>query len=198
MTRTQSNSETSASQTTKDRIIAAALDIAHTKGARHLTIDAVTVQSGLSKGGVLYHFPSKKALLAGLVSHMILTVNMRLDTHYKRFSAGPNPTLHAMAALLLDIFEDRISLPVALLAAGAEDPELLAPACTAIGKKWAAVQAETADVPRALVIWSAIEGAHYMDLLGVSPGGRPLLRQCLTQLNLMIKDLPPKEQKTDV
>ncbi|KPU84514.1 hypothetical protein JI58_03230 [Marinosulfonomonas sp. PRT-SC04] len=186
-----------ATKTTKDRIIEAAMGIARTKGARHLTIDAVTVQSGLSKGGVLYHFPSKKALLKGLVAYMIVTMGGYIDAHYQRFQSGPNPTLHALAALLGDLLDGRLGVPVALLAAGAEDPDLLEPAREEICKIWQKIESETADVPRALVIWSAIEGVHYMDLLGMAPAeGRTLLRKCLTQLELMIEDLPPKECKT--
>lgn len=188
--------QATAAKTTKERIVEAAMHIARTKGAGHLTIDAVTVQSGLSKGGVLYHFPSKKALLEGLVAYMVSTVGAHLDAHYQRCQDGPNPTLHALAGLLGDILEDRLSVPVALLAAGAEDPELLEPARVKFNKTWWNIESETADVPRALVIWSAIEGVHYMDLLGMAPEGRPLLRKCLAQLEIMIEELPPKECKT--
>lgn len=180
-------------QTTKECIIEAAMGIARIKGARHLTIDAVTVKANLSKGGVLYHFPSKNALLIGLIAHMISTVRGRLDAHYKYFKNESNPTLQAVAALLEDILEDRLSVPIALLAAGAENPELLEPARTEINNIWQSIKSETAEVPRALVIWSALEGLHYMDLLGITPEGRSLSRQCLNQLKIMIKDLPEKD-----
>jgi AcrR family transcriptional regulator len=36
-----------------------------TKGVNALTIDAVARTAKLSKGGVLYHFPSKESLIAG-------------------------------------------------------------------------------------------------------------------------------------
>lgn len=179
--------------TTKECIIKAAMSIARIKGARHLTIDAVTIKAKLSKGGVLYHFPSKNALLIGLVAHMISTMRGRLDAHRKHFESGPNPTLHALTAILEDILEDRLSVPIALLAAGAEDPELLEPARTEINNIWQSIKSETTDVPHALVIWSALEGLHYMDLLGIAPEGRALSRQCLNQLKIMIKDLPEKE-----
>lgn len=173
----------------------AAMGIAREKGARHLTIDAVTIEAGLSKGGILYHFPSKNALLEGLIGHMVSTMNNRLNTYYEKFQYGPNPTLRALVMVLEDVLEDRLSVPVALLAAGAEDPDLLKPARTEISRIWQEIQSETTDVPRALVIWSAMEGVHYMDLLGMTPEGRPLLRKCLAQLKIMIEDLPPKERK---
>lgn len=32
-------------------------------GASHLTLDAVAKEAGVSKGGLLYHFPTKEALI---------------------------------------------------------------------------------------------------------------------------------------
>ena len=36
-----------------------------TEGPSSATLDAVAEQAGVSKGGLIYHFPSKAALLAG-------------------------------------------------------------------------------------------------------------------------------------
>ena len=44
-------------------ILEAAAGIVEASGAAHLTIDAVAAAASVSKGGVLYHFPSKQALL---------------------------------------------------------------------------------------------------------------------------------------
>ena len=40
-------------------MIQAAYRVVELRGATSLTIDAVAAESGLSKGGVLYHFPNK-------------------------------------------------------------------------------------------------------------------------------------------
>src|SRR3546814_14786799 len=53
----------------------AMLDAAETvvvkHGAVRLTLDAVAKQAKASKGGVMYHFPSKEALLQALVTRAI-------------------------------------------------------------------------------------------------------------------------------
>jgi len=36
-----------------------------------LTLDAVAREAGLSKGGLLYHFPSKNALIAGMTATLL-------------------------------------------------------------------------------------------------------------------------------
>jgi len=178
---------------TKDRIIAAAMSITSCKGARHLTIDAVTSETGLSKGGVLYHFPSKTALLEGLVSHTIRQVRLRLDHHLATLANTSNPTLRATVMLLTDVLEGTLSLPVALLAASAENPDLLLPVREEFRLIWARIQSETGDVASAFVIWSALEGLHYMNMFDLAPEGKTQLQQCLTQLTAMITKLSTNE-----
>jgi len=48
-------------------ILEAAAAVLLKGGVRGLTIDAVAVEAGLSKGGVLHHYASKDALVAALV-----------------------------------------------------------------------------------------------------------------------------------
>ncbi|MCK0093658.1 TetR/AcrR family transcriptional regulator [Rhodococcus sp. HNM0563] len=40
------------------------------QGERAATLDAVAAAAGVSKGGLLYHFPSKDALVEGLADHV--------------------------------------------------------------------------------------------------------------------------------
>jgi AcrR family transcriptional regulator len=56
---------------TQNKILDAAEAIALRDGVAHLTLDAVGVEAGLSKGGVLYNFATKDALVRGMVARMI-------------------------------------------------------------------------------------------------------------------------------
>jgi AcrR family transcriptional regulator len=55
----------------RDRVLDAATKVALRDGPGGVTVDAVVAESGLSRGGVLYHFPSKDALLQALVDQDI-------------------------------------------------------------------------------------------------------------------------------
>ncbi|MBZ5582555.1 MAG: TetR/AcrR family transcriptional regulator [Acidobacteriia bacterium] len=59
------------SENTKNKILNAAESIALRDGAARLTLDAVALEAGLSKGGVLYNYPSKDALVRGMVGRLI-------------------------------------------------------------------------------------------------------------------------------
>ncbi len=52
---------------TRQRILDAALEVIAEKGVGALTIDAVVQQSGITKGGLQYHFASKEALAFGVL-----------------------------------------------------------------------------------------------------------------------------------
>ncbi|OIV38986.1 TetR family transcriptional regulator [Mangrovactinospora gilvigrisea] len=54
----------------RERILHALQRIIVDKGPSAVTLEAVAAQAGVSKGGLLYHFPSKEALLDGLVQRL--------------------------------------------------------------------------------------------------------------------------------
>ena len=52
---------------TKENLLLAATKLIVHHGAAHLTLDAVASESGVSKGGLLHHFPTKDTLLRELL-----------------------------------------------------------------------------------------------------------------------------------
>ncbi|HSP52491.1 MAG TPA: TetR/AcrR family transcriptional regulator, partial [Cryobacterium sp.] len=55
---------------TRDRILDAFAHLLIDQGERAATLDAVAAAAGLSKGGLLYHFGSKDALVEGLLARL--------------------------------------------------------------------------------------------------------------------------------
>jgi len=54
----------------KDKILDAARIIVEESGTSALTYKALQLKTGMSKGGVLYHFPSREALVREVNSHL--------------------------------------------------------------------------------------------------------------------------------
>ena len=52
----------------RENLLVAAETVIIEKGFAHLTLEAVAAQANLSKGGLLYHFPTKDALIEALVT----------------------------------------------------------------------------------------------------------------------------------
>jgi len=77
-------------------ILDAAQRAALREGSAHLTIDAVARESGLSKGGVLYHFPAKEALLEAMVERLVAVLKQIVEERRRVHQRRRCPTLHAL------------------------------------------------------------------------------------------------------
>ena len=63
---------------TRETVLKAAAQIILRLGGSAFTLEAVAQQAGITKGGVLHHFPSKEALIDGLIDQAIEAFNGRL------------------------------------------------------------------------------------------------------------------------
>ena len=52
---------------TRERLLDAAAAVVRRDGAQALTLEAVAAEAGVSKGGLLYHFNSKRELLEAML-----------------------------------------------------------------------------------------------------------------------------------
>ena len=112
-------------QDTRARILGAAEDLSCEVGPAHLSIEAVAARAGVSKGGLLYHFPTKQALLRALVSEHVDGLRRAMAA---RGCCGELPLAQARA--YLGVMRDKLDAAGArpgLFAAIAEDPEFIAP-----------------------------------------------------------------------
>lgn len=108
-------------------ILDAAEAIAREKGPGQMSLDAVAATAGLSKGGLLYHFPSKAKLLEALVE---VHIERAQAAYAKGVEAGTSDQ-NAMALAYLDHFRtqmaERPEPAAGVLAAIAEHPNFLDP-----------------------------------------------------------------------
>ena len=83
-------------QDARTRILDAAEAIVRGNGVSGLTLDAAARQAGVSKGGLLYHFSSKEALLVGLLNRLASFVAEDFETHLASQPAGPGRVARTM------------------------------------------------------------------------------------------------------
>ena len=145
-------------------ILDAAASVVEDQGAGHLTIDAVAANAGISKGGVLYHFPNKQTLLRGMLDQVIANQQQRIE-HNSRTRGGA----HAHVLSVLDpLPKSEWTSALAILAAAAEDPDLLDSARGFMRS----VLDELSGGPHfadALMVILAAEGLRIMDTLNIMP-----------------------------
>jgi AcrR family transcriptional regulator len=63
----------------RNRILQAAERVVTEVGAARLTLDLVAQEADVSKGGLLYHFPSKEALLGALAQRYVDSMHHCID-----------------------------------------------------------------------------------------------------------------------
>jgi len=168
------------------RILEAARAIAAREGAGKVTIKAVATEAGLSKGGVLYNFPTKKALLSGLLDQMLTA---QRDFLAKVPERQPSRTLHGYFEAVRHSEDLNDDLSMAILAAAASDPQLLDPLRTELTGDLERILSETHDAPAAMVALLAIQGLRFQKLLRMPDGGADNRERAVERLRTIIDEL---------
>ncbi|HEX3946169.1 MAG TPA: TetR family transcriptional regulator [Acidimicrobiales bacterium] len=155
---------------TRARILQAAENVVLRDGVAKLTLEAAAAEAGISKGGVLYHFPSRVALVEGMVRRMVDGFDQDLQA---AGSEDPEPgafsraylraTFHAAPGAAHDR-ENRLG--AALIAAVAAEPSLLRPLQDAFDRWQSRLEDDGLDPPLATVVRLAADGLWLADLFG--------------------------------
>ncbi len=176
--------------TTRQKILETAVSIVESNGAAHLTIDAVAAAAGLSKGGVLYHFPSKRALLEAMLSLLMETSTQRIQKLREEPPAQEQPTIVPMIQAEQEQQPKERAMALAILAAAAEDPSLLNPAKTFIADRFREAGVDTTDAQLAHILLLAAEGLRFLDMLNLLPKEIANREQFFDRLLLLARSLP--------
>jgi AcrR family transcriptional regulator len=68
----------------RQQLLTVAARLAHQRGAGSVTLDAVAASSGVSKGGLLHHFPTKASLLEAMLDNLLERLDAAIDTEMRR------------------------------------------------------------------------------------------------------------------
>lgn len=82
----------------RDRVLNAAEARLLAMGPGGLVLDAVAADAGVSKGGLLYHFANKEALVAGLCDRMLERFDLELAALREHEGGGPGAFVRAYLA----------------------------------------------------------------------------------------------------
>jgi AcrR family transcriptional regulator len=118
-------------KTLRDTLLDAAEAVVVRQGIGNLTLDAVAAQAGMSKGGLLHHFPSKDRLIEALVRRSAESWRRCYTEAYERTPAGPGRMSRAILDHCLSDAQgwtkELQRSSSACFAALAQDPSLIAP-----------------------------------------------------------------------
>lgn len=145
-----------------------ALESIISEGSVHdVTLESVAARAGVTKGGLIYHFKSKEALLYALVERM----RLRLEAHCA------DPTLETRLALksfLIARIHYAFGMPLQekkimanLLAAASSYPSLMGPVKTMYDSGTEGLARVTDSAGLALSVWTALDGFVLLEMLNI-------------------------------
>ncbi|GAA3951941.1 TetR/AcrR family transcriptional regulator [Actinomadura viridis] len=156
----------------KNALLDAAEALLSEQGTQALTLTAVADRAGVSKGGLLYHFPTKEALVKGLVARVIEEFDALVAEHE---DGAPGSYSRAYVEATFEILtgEARAHRRWSAIMAAATDPELAAPLNEAMTRWHGRAPDEDPDPVTGVIVRLAAEGlwevlSHTPELYGTA------------------------------
>lgn len=149
----------------RPQLLDAALDFIAEHGVGALTYEALALRTGVSKGGLLYHFPSKDVLLDALTERLIERYAEARRATTEALPESPSRELKGYAIASMHNRSKADGVSARLKMSGVWNRR--------VGKAYYAHRfremAAGMDRDRAAIVHLAVEGLWYMELAGVSP-----------------------------
>lgn len=167
---------------THEMILTAAAKVVNSQGALGMTLEAVAKEAGISKGGLLYHFPSKDALVEGMIEHMVQGLTERIREAYEQDDFGTNQGRWLRALTRANFQSEDLALGAGLTAAALLNPELLEVNRKAYETRQTLIEQDGVDVVLANIIRLVGDGIWFSELLGFAPPQEPLKVKIMERL----------------
>jgi AcrR family transcriptional regulator len=169
---------------TRQNLLLAANRVVARDGVARLTLDAVALEAGMSKGSVLYHFHSKNELIEGMVDHLIACFEANLSEQALAWEEDITPG-HWMRALIRSTdmpIVDADDPSSSLIAAVGIKPELL----DGLRARYAVWQEQAVEdglrPGLATMLRLATDGLWLCELLNLAPPKGDLRQQVIAEM----------------
>ncbi|UOQ49883.1 TetR/AcrR family transcriptional regulator [Gracilibacillus caseinilyticus] len=151
----------------KVEILNAASKVVSERGIFELTLDAVAKQAGISKGGLLYHFPSKEALVEGMVQHLAINYQEKIEDNAKQDPDEKGRWIRSYVDVTFNQTYQNKDMNAGLLAAKAVNPDLLDPIRNLYEEWQEQIENEGIDPMKATIIRLATDGIWLAELFDI-------------------------------
>ena len=190
-----------ATTVTRDKICDAAIQITVRDGLLAMTLDAVAKEAGISKGGVMYHFPSKDELVRGVLDYFSQQCEMML---MRRVVDDPEPRLRWARCMLDCMFPDspesdantddgQMSSGVlsrffmAMLTGAVTCPSAMQPLRQLATRMRNRFMSDPKEGMDQILVWLAIDGLFLWQFMGIIDSDDPMIAQVGQSLRARIK-----------
>jgi AcrR family transcriptional regulator len=174
---------------TREALLRAASQVVIDKGVESLTLDAVAQQAGVSKGGLLYHFPNKDALMTGMVEQLIQDFEAVLQTEFDQDDTPgtPGQWVRAYIRATLRFSKQSLALVARLSSIAANSPNLFESAQVYEQQFRQRIETSGIDPIKATIILLAADGLWLSEVFQVGTLDEPRLTQVVETLLAMTR-----------
>lgn len=174
---------------TRDRICEAAIQIASRDGLLAMTLENVAKEAGITKGGVMYHFPSKDEMVRGVLEYFSEQCETML---MHRVVDDPQPRMRWARCMVdclfpVDSEQENASGPLssdvlssffmAALTGAVTSPGAMQPLRDLAARLRARCMSDPRDGIEQLLIWLTIDGLFLWQFMGLITPDDPLIQQ---------------------
>lgn len=170
----------------RHRILEAAIQVIHRDGVTGVTFDSVAAEARVTRGGMMYHFPSREALLRAIHQHLADQWEASLVANAGKPLQETTPEERAVAYALTS-GQSATRSELLFLLHSSTDAESTAP-WDAVSSRWAPQAPQNVDDPQALsrfIARLAADGLWVYESLSsqpLPPGLRERVLQCLASV----------------
>lgn len=155
----------------RTRILDAAERIVQAKGVPALTLEAAAREAGVSKGGLLYHFASKEALLMGLLTRLADSISLDFQAVLDAQPPSPARATRAVIAWSFDhpeaVCEQHQRSAAVFLAAFHHDAAMLDPIRNVFAHIRRRVREDALPEGVVLAVMAACDGIFVAEMLSL-------------------------------
>ncbi len=183
----------------RQQVLDAAARIVRERGAAALTFEELATESGVTRGGITYHFPTKDELLRALVDRDHGRWSETLARHCAAAGADPAGPLIAYVRTASTHDPEHRRFVSGMLSAVAHQPELL-DGCRALYRaQLPDVAGSEARALDALAVMLAADGLFWMEQLGFLELPAEVRERLVARLESLARAAaaPPSEDSTD-
>ncbi|RUO26651.1 TetR/AcrR family transcriptional regulator [Aliidiomarina minuta] len=150
----------------RNDILMAAEKLVKEQGASHLTFDRLSEETGISKGGLLYHFASKEELVLAMMVRLLDTRQVLREEMQAQFS-GEDADIKSLIMAEAGQESSDIAMDSAILCAAATNRELMTPMRGRFRELLSRFDASEMGGDKARIALFAVYGERLMQQLGM-------------------------------
>lgn len=180
----------------RDKILDAAVRVVNRDGLIGVTFDSVAAEAGVTRGGMMYHFPARDALILAIHEHLAAQWEASLESLAGKSKSAATAKERAIAYARTSSQSANRAELVAILHS-AESPATAAP-WDAVIDGWGSPPPNDPEDSQALAAFIArlaADGLWVYESLSGKKLSDPLRQSIVEQIVTVIESTPPKNSK---